>query len=161
MSDPTVIHDTFTLERSYPVSAERVFAFLAEPDKKRRWYAADDNRASEAFEMDFREGGAERTTYRMGDQTPFPGEALTNEGRFEDIVPGRRVVISTSMTLAGRRISSSLVTFELVDNAGSTVLILTHQGAFYEGSGGPEMRKGGWESLLNRLDKAIGEPAMA
>jgi uncharacterized protein YndB with AHSA1/START domain len=161
MSEPTVIHDTFILTRSYPVAAERVFAFLAEPEKKRGWYAAGDTRAPEAFEMDFREGGAERTAYRMGDETPFPGASLTNEGRFEDIVPGVRVVIATSMTLAGRRISSSLITFELVDNGGSTDLILTHQGAFYENSGGPEMRKGGWETLLDRLDRAIGEPAMA
>ena len=29
MSDPTVIHDTFSLERTYPTSAARVFAFLA------------------------------------------------------------------------------------------------------------------------------------
>jgi uncharacterized protein YndB with AHSA1/START domain len=159
MSEPTTIHDTFTLERSYPVSAQRVFAFLSEPEKKRRWYAASDNHATEAFDMDFREGGVERASYRMNDKTPFPGAVLANEGRFEDIVAGRRVVISTSMTLGGRRISTSLITLELIDNVGSTDLILTHQAAFYEGSDGPQMRKGGWEALLGKLEAAIGEAA--
>ena len=36
MQKPTVIHSTFTLERSYPYSPEKVFAALAEPEKKRR-----------------------------------------------------------------------------------------------------------------------------
>lgn len=161
MSDPTTIHDTFTLERTYPAPVARVFAFLSEPDKKRRWFATSDNHAVEAFDMDFRVGGAERTAYRMNDKTPFPGASLANEGRFEDIADGRRVVISSSMTLGGRRISTSLVTFELLENGGSTTVILTHQAVFYEGSDGPQMRKGGWEALLAKLGAAIGEPATA
>ena len=155
MADPVTIHDTFVIERSYPAPVDRVFAFLSEPDKKRRWFAASDNHAVETFEMDFREGGPERTTYRMGDKTPFPGAVLANDGRFEDIAADRRVVISSSMTLQGRRISTSLVTFELIENGGTTELVLTHQGAFYEGSDGPQMRQGGWEALLTRLEQAI------
>ena len=161
MSEPTTIHDTFTLETSYPVPVARVFAFLSEPEKKRRWYATSDRHATEAFEMDFREGGVERTSYRMNDKTPFPGAVLATEGRFEEIAEGRRMVISSSMTLGGQRISTSLVTFELIDNGGSTDLILTHQAVFYEGADGPQMRKGGWEALLARLGQAIGEPATA
>jgi uncharacterized protein YndB with AHSA1/START domain len=156
MTDLTVIHDTFTLERRYRVPAARVFAFLSEPVMKRRWYAAADERDLEAFDMDFREGGVERMASRMGEQTPFPGAILANDGRFEDIVPGRRVVVSTSMTLGGRRISSSLITFEVSEDGVETVMRLTHQAAFYEGSDGPQMRKGGWEALLNRLDQAVG-----
>jgi len=42
--------------------------------------------------------------------------------------------------------------------AGSgTDLVFTHQGAYFEGADGPEMRKGGWESLLNKLVKELGE----
>ncbi len=160
MTEP-VVHDTFTLERTYPAPVARVFAFLADPEKKRRWYASADREAIEAFEIDFREGGVERVAFRMDERTPFPGAVLANEGRFEDIVPNRRIVVSTSMTLAGRRISTSLVTLELVEAGGGTDLILTHQGAFYEGSGGPEMRKEGWRVLLDRLGHAITEAAAA
>jgi len=36
-----------------------------------------------------------------------------------------------------------------------TDLLFTHQAAFFEGSDGPEMRKGGWEKLLTNLDSEL------
>ncbi len=36
-------------------------------------------------------------------------------------------------------------------NAQGSDLVLTYQGAFYEGSDGPERREGGWRKLLERL----------
>ena len=155
MSDPTVIHDTFTLERTYAASVARVFAFLSEPERKKTWYAAAEGRDVAAFEMDFRDGGVERLAIRLGQDTPFPGTIVENASRYEDIVPGQRVVTSGSMTLGGRRISSHLVTLELVADGETTILRLTHQAAFYEGADGPEMRKGGWEVLLASLGRAI------
>jgi len=155
MAEPTVIHDTFVIERTYPASIGRVFAVLSDPAKKRRWYAESESHAVDCFEMDFREGGAERNRYRMNERTPFPGAVLANEGTYQDIVPGRRIVLATSMTLAERRISSSLITIELLESHGATQLILTHQGAFFEGADGPQMRKGGWEHLLDRLGEAL------
>ena len=157
MVEPTVIHDTFVLERTYPAAVARVFAFLSDPAKKRQWYARSEASAEASFEMDFREGGIERSSYRMDDRTPFPGAVLANEGTYQDIVPGQRVVLATSMTLAGRRISCSLITVELAESGGGTTMTLTHQAAFFEGSGGPEMRKGGWEHLLDLFGKALVE----
>jgi len=155
MTEPTVIHDTFVIERTYPAPIERVFAFFSDPAKKRRWYADSETHAVESFEMDFREGGTERNRYRMNERTPFPGAVLANDGTYQDIVPGQRVVLATSMTLADRRISCSLITVELLESNGATEMILTHQGAFFENSGGPEMRKDGWEHLLDRLGETL------
>ena len=160
MSDPTTVHDTFVLERRYPLPPSEVFAALADPDLKRRWFAEGDHPA-EIFEMDFRVGGAERTLFRLGEDTPFPGTAIETEGRYEEITPGRRVVVSSTMSLGDRRISSTLVTYELVENSGGTDLILTHQAAFYEGADGPEMRKDGWEKMLAGLDRQLGAPVNA
>ena len=157
MTEPTVIHDTFVIERTYPATIERVFAVFSEPAKKRRWYAHSDSHDVDGFEMDFREGGVERNHYRMNERTPFPGAVLANEGTYQDIVPGRRIVLATSMTLGDRRISSSLITIELLEGEGATVLILTHQGAFFEGADGPERRKGGWEVLLDRLGESLAD----
>jgi uncharacterized protein YndB with AHSA1/START domain len=157
MVEPTVIHDTFVIERTYPAPIARVFAFLSDPAKKRRWYADSDTIAVEDFEMDFREGGTERNRYRMNERTPFPGAVLANDGTYQDIVPDRRVVLATSMTLADRRISSSLITVELLESDGATEVILTHQGAFFEGSDGPGMRKDGWEQLLDRLGQSLAD----
>src|ERR1700744_185561 len=94
-----VIHDTFVIERTYPAPVERVFAYLSDPARKRRWYAESDHNTTESFEMDFREGGADRSRYRMGPGTPVSGMVFANDGVFQDIVPGSRVVIATSMTM--------------------------------------------------------------
>ena len=151
MSDAPIVHDTFVLDRLYPKPVETVFAALADPAKKRRWYAEEGTHEVVAFEMDFRPGGVERTHYRMGANTPFPGTPLETEGRHEVIVDNRRIVISSTMKLGGRPISTALVSFELEEAGDGTRLAFTHQAAFYEGADGPEMRRGGWEALLGQL----------
>jgi uncharacterized protein YndB with AHSA1/START domain len=150
-----VIHDTFVLERRYPAPVAKVFEALSNPAKKSRWFASVEGREGSAYELDFRIGGVERSSSRMGPETPFPGVELATNGRVEDIVPDARVVLSSTMTLGGRRISTALVSFEIDAADGGTRLTFTHQACFYEGADGPQMRKGGWESLLSALGDAV------
>jgi uncharacterized protein YndB with AHSA1/START domain len=152
-----VIHDTFVLERSYPAKPERVFSYFADAAKKRRWFGDSDGHDVEAFELDFRVGGAERNRYRMNASTPFAGVILSNEGVIQEIVTDRRVVTATTMTMGDHRISSALITIELTPEGGGAKLICTHQAAFYEGADGPEMRKGGWVQLFDRLARAMAD----
>jgi uncharacterized protein YndB with AHSA1/START domain len=151
MEEQTVIHSTFVIERSFARSPERVFSAFADATKKRRWYAERETNAVEEFTSDFRVGGAERLRCRMKEGTPFPGVVLANEGSYLDIVPDRRIVSVSTMTLGDRHISSSLITVELLPTDKGTDLIFTHQGAFFEGSGGPQMREEGWRTLLDEL----------
>lgn len=155
MSESSATHDTFVIQRSYPKPAAAVFAAFSDPAKKRRWYAEGGGHDLDAFDMDFSIGGAERLRYRLGAATPFPGTPIETEGRHEDIVPERRIVISSTMRFGGRRISTAIVTFELAPDGGGTQLTLTHQAVFYEGADGPEMRRMGWEQLLNRFGEAL------
>ena len=151
MEQQSVIHNTFVIERTYPAAPDRVFAAFADPARKRRWYGESDKHDIEEFEMKFQAGGVERFRYRFREGTPFPGVTLSSDGTFQDIVPGRRIVIASTMSLGDRHISASLVTFELLPDAGGTKLICVHQGAFFEGSDGPEMREAGWRVLLEKL----------
>jgi uncharacterized protein YndB with AHSA1/START domain len=151
MDKQSVTHNTFVIERNYRHAPERVFAAFADAAKKRRWFGEGENHEIVEFAMDFRVGGIERAEYRLNEKTPFPGVALTHDGSYADIVPDRRVVTASTMAFGGRRISASLVTIELVATEDGTKLICTHQGAFFEGSDGPAMRKAGWEKLMDRL----------
>ena len=151
MKEQSIIHNTFVIERTYPVPLEQVFAAFANPSKKRRWYAESENHEIEEFGMDFRVGGVERFRYRFNEGTPFPGVILSSEGTYQEIVPNRCIVTASAMSLGDRRISASLVTIELLLSDRGTDLICTHQGVFFVGADGPQMREMGWGVLFDKL----------
>ena len=149
MKQRSVTHATFVIERNYPASPERVFGAFADPAKKRRWFAADKEFNQDKFEMDFRVGGSERSSFQAR------GVTCTNDTVYRDIVPNRRIVMAYTMTLGDQRISSSHATIELVPSGHGTDLIFTEQGAFFEGADGPQIREEGWRKLLDHLAKQL------
>ena len=156
MADRATVHDTFVIERNYPKTPQRVFAAFADAAKKRRWFAdGGDSHQVEEYTLDFRIGGSEQVQSRFQEGSPFPGVALTSSGTHLDIVPDRRVVIASTMSVGDRRISAALLTFELVPVESGTQLVFTHQAAFFEGADGPKMRQDGWRKLLDRLDLEV------
>jgi len=155
MAQPTVIHATFVVQKTYPKPVTRVFAAFSDPAKKRRWYAERAGNSVETFEMEFRPGGSETLAYRMGAASPMPGALITNQEIFLEIVEGKRIVTASAMAFEGQRFSASLVTLEFLESTTGTDLICTHQNAFFEGADGPERREKGWQDLLARLDQEI------
>ena len=151
MEEQSVIHSTFVIERSYPATPERVFAAFADPGKKRRWFVEGGGQQVEHYEMDFRVGGSEHARFRFKEGTPLEGIACQNDIVYQNIVPNRRVVFASTMTVGERCISASLGTFQFAASEAGTDVIFTHQGAFFEGADGPEMREAGWRKLLERL----------
>ncbi|HVX58045.1 MAG TPA: SRPBCC domain-containing protein [Candidatus Saccharimonadales bacterium] len=150
---PKVIHATCVVERSLSKPPEVVFAALSEPGKVREWYGAGDHHDLVEFALRFAIGGTQRLSYRFKPGHPIAGKVLVNDGVFQEIVPGERIVTASTMEIDGKRISASLVTFELVPTRRGTDLICTHQGAFFEGAG-PEpakMREAGWNTLMDRI----------
>jgi uncharacterized protein YndB with AHSA1/START domain len=155
MPDGHVTHATFTVERTYRAAPTRVFEALSDPAIKRQWFAANDQTELVAFESDFRPGGAQHLHYKFGDDSPFPGVSLTDDGIFQAIVPGSRVVVTSMMAIGGAPMSVSLTTFELVPNGEGTDLLCTNQVAFFENADGPVRREHGWRLLLDKLGEVI------
>lgn len=154
MSEPTVVHSTFTVERSYPQSLDRVYSSFAQPSRKRRWYAEGDHEIQE-FEMEFRVGGSERLRYRFKAGHPIAGSEIVNESTYQDIVPEKRIVSVAKMSLNGKPIQITLLTFEFLSSGSGTDLVLTSQGTFIDWPDGPKMIEQGWRSLFESLAKEL------
>ncbi len=150
----SVVHSTFVIERNYPQPPERVFAAFAQPSRKRRWYAEGDHEIQE-FEMEFRVGGSERFRYTFKEGHPIAGSEIVNESGYQDIVPEKRIVITSKMSLNGKPITITLVTLEFLASGTGTDLILTNQGTFVDWPGGVEMLQQGWRTLFDRLGKEL------
>lgn len=148
--------DTFTLERRYAVPLARLYRAFSDPREKQRWFAEGAQHEIERFDMQFEVGGRELACYRFKPGTPFAGVALESSGYFLDIVPQQRIVIAATMAMGERRFSASLHTFEFIsDGVGATRLVFTHQAMYGEGADGPDMRRAGWQQLLDQLDAAL------
>ena len=80
MTERSVTHATFVVERTYAASPARVFAAWAEPTTKRRWFGGD--QPPTEFDLDFRVGGREINRGVGPD-----GRTYTYEARYQDIVP--------------------------------------------------------------------------
>jgi uncharacterized protein YndB with AHSA1/START domain len=151
MKNEAVTHGTITIEKSFPHPPEKVFAAWADPKKKQRWFAEGEGFEVSSFELDFRVGGRERTHFRGTNHPP-----MTNETYFHDIVENRRIIMSYSMTMDGRRpFSVSLATVEIEPSQGGSRMVFTEQAVFLEGGDGPDLRRAGWAKGFERLDDAL------
>lgn len=157
----TTAHGSFIIERRYGASPERVFAAWADPKAKRAWFAEGEGWDIRSYELDFREGGTEKSTFRVaGGNNPFPPEtSFSNETVFNEIIANERIIYTYSMARDGMRFSISLASVELHAADAGTRLILTEHGAFFEGGDGVKMREQGWQELLTKLEDYLSKEA--
>ncbi|HLZ60381.1 MAG TPA: SRPBCC domain-containing protein [Ktedonosporobacter sp.] len=97
INERSVQHTTFVIERTYGVSPARVFAAWANPEAKAQWFPRAD-------EFDFRVGGRE---FNRG---LHEGATYTYDAHYQDIVPGQRIVYTSSLDRDETRISISVTT---------------------------------------------------
>lgn len=147
MSEHFVTHARFTLEREYPHPPDRVFAAFAEPEAIRAWLLEGEGWDVGSFDMDFRVGGLQTSSFRFRD-----GPEIHMHTVYQDIVPDERIVYAYSMTVEGERISASLTTVEFRTVDGGTELVLTEQDAFFDGRDGLDIRRSGTDGFLDDLD---------
>jgi uncharacterized protein YndB with AHSA1/START domain len=158
MSERSTNHATFVIERTYPASPKRVFAAMADPVAKARWFGGSEAwekvetgfEAAGGYELDFRVGGREHSA-----GGPPDGPIYTFDALYHDIVPDERIVYSYDMHLDDKRISVSLATVELKPAGAGTRLIFTEQAVFLDGLDNPADRERGTGQLLDALDAEL------
>ena len=152
MTERSVIHETFTVERTYLATPARVFTAFASPDARHIWYTMSATEAADGdedtTELDFRIGGRERWGFKYQDTT------YRVEQRYYDIVPDQRIVYVYEMYANDARCSVSVATIEFAKNGDGTALAWTEQGVYLDGIEGPEipaLRRAGTEELVDSL----------
>lgn len=151
MTERSVTHAIFTLERRYPHAVERVFAAFATPEGKARWFGGGDEWTIMDRAFDFREGGEEREVGRW----KKTGAVSDFQARYLDIIPNERIVYVYEMRIDGTKISASLASVEFKATAGGTALKVTEQGAFLDGYDDAGSRERGTSELLDALGKSL------
>jgi uncharacterized protein YndB with AHSA1/START domain len=154
MTGHSVIHDTFTIERTYATAPAGVFAAFSSEEARNSWgdtgdlQAPNDEGANEITEFDFQVGGRECFT------TSWEGTTYRYDGRYHDIVTSSRIVYSYAMYADDTLISVSLATIEFVESGDGTKLTWTEQGAYLDGHNGADasaMRKGATIEMIEGL----------
>ena len=148
MTERSVVHSTFTIERTYDRPPARVFAAWADPAIKTRWFGGGTDDAPAKIDMDFRVGGRESNRSEPGADFAFAFDGL-----YHDIVPDERIVFSYDLSLGGSLVSVSLASVEFRPAAGGsgTQLTYTEHGAFLDGLDDPALREQGTIGLLDAL----------
>jgi uncharacterized protein YndB with AHSA1/START domain len=151
MTEHSVLHSTFTLERRYPGSPARVFAAWADPATKARWFAGPDAE----HELDFRVGGREIVHRPAREGHPD----LRFETVYQDIVADERIVYASALHSDDRPATVSLTTVEFHAAGEGTQLVLTEQAAFLDGQEQPSWREQGTSAWLDALTGELQQAA--
>jgi uncharacterized protein YndB with AHSA1/START domain len=151
MTDLSVTHSTFVIEREFLAPPAKVFAAFSTPAKKRRWMGGeDDGFQIESFEMDFRVTQYERWSFRYQG-----GILIKTDACYQDIVPNRRIVFVYTMTFGDKCLSSSQVTAEFLPSPKGTTLVFTEQGAYFDGPDSAKGREEGTRGLMTQLEREV------
>jgi uncharacterized protein YndB with AHSA1/START domain len=146
----SVVHSTFSIERNYDASPERVFAAFARLESKSKWFSGPEDWVTDKREFDFRVGGREVLS-----GGPKGGPAHTFDARYFEILPNQRIIYAYDMYVGERKLSVSLATIVLEAQGKGTRLTMTEQGAYLDGVEDGTQREAGTKQLLDNLGRSL------
>lgn len=149
MSNPiehSQVHSTFTIERTYPVSVERVWHALSDNDARDQWWGGGPDFLPREESHDFRVGGmgTQEGQWKNGPQTQY-------SSIYTNIVDHQRIVFTYDIWVSGGHLSTSLVTIVLEPQGSETRLTYTEQAVHFDGLDSAAGREEGTAGLLVML----------
>ncbi len=152
MSEHSVDHHTFAIERRLKASPDRVFHAWASPDAKRRWATCDPGTVNVGFSLDFRPYGSETNRVVTPD-----GRVHLLQALYLDIVADRRIVYAYDIHVDDVRVSASLAIVVFEPARGGTRMVFTEQIALLAGRLDLEERIHGTGELFDLLAHALAD----
>ena len=150
MTERSVTHATFCIERTLSASPARVFAAFADPEAKAKWFRGPDEWDRRVECWDFRVGGRERVV-----SIPPGGPSHVFDAVYRDIVPNERIIYTYDMLSDETNTSVSVTTIEFKPAGTGTRLVFTEQGAFLDGADAAKQREIGTRGLMDAVVAAI------
>jgi uncharacterized protein YndB with AHSA1/START domain len=153
------MHGTVSQEVVVAAPLALVWSAYAELDFRDRWFRLPGEQSTRSHELDFRVGGEEVTRSTFNNMENI--ERLELRSTFLDLVPERRITISSTFTLNGILRISSVATTELESTDDGTRVSYLEQyqcfGLVGDGSGDSERgeREGGTRFMLRGLTIAL------
>ncbi len=148
----TIALSTFTLERTLKASPARVFRAWAEPEQRAVWAAPEEGITLRIDAADFSVGGQDKTVCVAGGE-----DAYFVNGRYYDIVPDARIVMTETIATPEGRLGVSLVSAEFIASGEGCTLVLTVQTSALDGSGLEDGVNEGWTASLDTLAAMLAE----
>ena len=147
MTERSVTHATFCIERTLSASPARVFKAFAEQQAKDAWFTGPPHWVRTERSMDFRVGG--RETSSVGE----PGGVQHRfDATYHDIIPNELIVFTYVMHLDETLMSVSITTIELGAVGDKTRLKFTEQGAFLLDPADAPQREQGTHFLMDAVE---------
>lgn len=140
--------DLIVVTRRLNAPPDRVFRAWSDERERRQWDVPGENWVIEEFSSDFREDGIEMS--RFG---PIGDPIAESFGRFLLIDPPRRIVSAGVMRSArtGEVSSATMMTLHLELDGDDTSLTLIDQSVYLGAGETADMRKEGWNTILDKL----------
>ena len=150
MTDRSVTHATFHIERLLSASPARVFNAFANQDAKDIWFTGPPNWVRTERSMDFRVGG--RETSSVGEEG---GVQHKFDATYHDIIANQRIVFTYAMHLDEALMSVSITTIELGAVGDKTRLKFTEQGVFLLDPADAPQREQGTHFLMDAVERFL------
>jgi uncharacterized protein YndB with AHSA1/START domain len=136
---------TLVMKREYAAPVAKVYEALSRPGQMQRWMAPAPEMTC-TVTADVRVGGR----YRVHMRSP-EGKDHIAIGVYEEIVPGRKLVMTWAWENEPERDVPSRLTLELAESGSGTALTLTHDR--FADSEERDHHSMGWTGCLARLDE--------
>lgn len=147
MSQTSVAHTTFSIERQLKADLKRAFRAWSDPAAKQKWFACHGSWKTLEYRLDFRAGGSERN--HTADEQ---GLLHAYDAHYLDVIDNARIVYAYEMRLGDTRISASLATVTFAPSPTGTQMVFTEQVVFLDGYPDDGLRRQGTELGLDSFE---------